>query len=184
MMYEAAFSLKQSANGILNMEDLHAIQSPTGLEPAPEILSLLTIEQIIPRLKSESKEGVIWELVSALFPGDNMQQIKSIYYTVMERENHLSGGLAHGFAIPHAHTDEVSKPLIAMGIKPEGIDFGSIDNKPSHVFFLILTPVNDANVHIRLLSNISRLSRQPQVMSELLKMADAEQIRRTILSKI
>lgn len=184
MMYEAAFSLKQSANGILNMEDLHAIQSPTGLESPSELRSLLKGKQIIPRLKAESKEGIIWELVTALHSAGKIPQVKSIYYTVMERENHLSGGLAHGFAIPHAHTDEVSEPLIAIGIKPAGIDFDSIDNKPSFLFFLILTPVNDANVHIRLLSSISRLSKQPQAMSELLRLEDAEQIRTAILNLI
>jgi mannitol/fructose-specific phosphotransferase system IIA component (Ntr-type) len=186
MVHEAAFYLKQTVSGILSMDDLHApweeLESDTHAKS--ELEQLLKVDNIIPELKFETKEGVIWELVESLFQSKRIPQIKSIYYAVMEREKFLSGGLVHGLAIPHLHTNEVTEPLVAVGIKHKGIDFSSIDKKPSYVIFLILTPESASSTHIRLLANISRLGRQPQKIMEIIKQKDPEIIRQQIISAI
>ncbi len=184
MVHEAAFYLKQTVTGILSMEALHAPMEETLDTSQTEIERLILSENIIPRLKSETKEGLVWELVEALYKNGKLPEIKSTYYSVMAREKYLSGGLFHGLAIPHAHLDNLKEPLIALGIKHEGIDFGSIDKKPSYIIFLILTPEKESSTHIRLLSYISRLGRQPQKMFEIKDLNDPSQIRKQVLDAI
>jgi mannitol/fructose-specific phosphotransferase system IIA component (Ntr-type) len=188
MMHEAAFYLKQSVSAILSMEDLHANLDEQNPEDQTLIVSemtkLLQVENIIPRLKYDTKEGIIWEMIDHLHKLGKVKDAKSMYYTVLARDKYLSSGLTHGLAIPHAHTNDVSAPLVVFGIKPRGVNFCSIDGKPSHLIFLILTPEIDAHIHIRLLANISRLSRQTQTIQALLCLTDPEQIRTETLKAI
>ncbi len=184
MVHEAAFFLKQSVTSILSMDDVFALTVENEKENEKEIDFFLPISHIIPELKAESKEGIVWELIEKLRIAGKVKQTKSIYYSVMEREKYLSAGLAYGLAIPHAHINEVSEPLVAFGIKKEGFDFGSIDKKPTYLVFLILTPEKDANIHIRILASISRLTRQPKKIAEIIAMNDETLIRNEILDAI
>ncbi len=188
MVQEATFFLKQSVTAILNMEYLHAgqdDQNPEDQMPSEsELAKLLPAEHIIPLLAYDTKEGIIWELIDHLQKLGKIKDTKSMYYTVLARDKYLSSGLTHGLAIPHAHTNDVSEPLVAFGIKPAGVNFNSIDGKPSYLIFLILTPEIDAHIHIRLLANISRLSRQAETMQKLLQLTDAGQIRAETLKAI
>jgi mannitol/fructose-specific phosphotransferase system IIA component (Ntr-type) len=184
MVHEAAFNLKQSVTGILNMDALHAPMEEFGDSIDKELEKLLSVSSIIPELKSGTKEGVVWELLDSLYKSGKVPQVKSIYYTVMAREKFLSGGLFNGLAIPHAHTNEVFEPVIAVGIKSAGIDFGSVDKKPSYIIFLVLTPEKEASTHIRLLASISRLGRQSLKITEILQLKEPEQIRTKILEAV
>jgi Kef-type K+ transport system membrane component KefB/mannitol/fructose-specific phosphotransferase system IIA component (Ntr-type) len=186
MVHEAAFYLKQSVSSILNMDVLLAPmeEAVSAKETANELEHLLKTENIIPNLKFETKEGIVWELVESLFESKRIPQIKSIYYSVMARENYLSGGLVNGLAIPHAHTDEVAEPLIALGIKKNGVNFDSIDKKPTSIIILILTPESASSIHIRLLANLSRLGRQPHKIKEIVELTDPKLIKSQILSAI
>ncbi len=183
MVHEAAFYLKQTVAGILNIEDIHAVNKTEMYDKATEdeMERLLVKEQIIPRLKAESKEGIIWEMLQRLHDIGKIKDVKKIYYTVIEREKHLSGGLTHGIAIPHAHTDDVSEPMVVIGMKHEGMDFSSIDQKPSFLIILILTPVAEASVHIRVLSRIGHLNRNVKHLSDLLVNENPTAIRNYIL---
>jgi mannitol/fructose-specific phosphotransferase system IIA component (Ntr-type) len=186
MVHEAAFYLKQSVTGILSMDSIFGPRDETITEKDSDfdLDRLIQSENIIPDFKFETKEGVVWELVEVLFNRGKIPQIKSLYYTVIAREAYMSGGLVNGLAIPHAHTDDVSEPLVAIGIKRDGVDFSSIDKKPTKIIFLILTPEKGTNTHIRLLACISRLGRQPKKIQDILELDDPVQIRRQILDAI
>lgn len=181
MVFEASFYLKQAVTGILSMDGFH--EPGAEIETVEEhnsIANTLTSADIIPSLKSETREGIVWELLQKLTDNGKLKEMKKVYYSVMEREKYLSGGLVHGLAIPHAHTDYVDKPLIAIGIKREGVDFDSIDKKPSYLVVLILTPERETNVHIKWLSQISKLGRSASTLISLVKLDTAEEIYKEI----
>jgi len=78
---------------------------------------------------------------------------------VLTREQAMSTGLQDGVAIPHARTSAVDTIRFAVGLKKEGVDFQSIDGKPSSIFVLVLSPLNAAAPHIEFVADIvTRLS--------------------------
>ena len=61
-------------------------------------------------------------------------------------------------AICHAKTAAVREPGLAAMISQDGIDFDSIDEEPAHLFFLIAAPEGGENVHLEVLSRLSRMT--------------------------
>jgi mannitol/fructose-specific phosphotransferase system IIA component (Ntr-type) len=185
MVREAAFFLKQKVNGIIHMASLHLTDEEDGLVPADELSNLIQAEYIVSDLKGETKEGIVWELLrTALNKPEQMEKLKTVYYAVMAREHFLSGGLTNGLAIPHAHTDVVGRPFVAIGIKRDGIGFGAVDERPSHLIILVLTPESEADMHIRIISRLSLLARHRNLIKHILDTEDASVIRERIIEAL
>jgi fructose-specific phosphotransferase system IIA component len=84
-----------------------------------------------------------------------------------KRENLESTGIGNGIAIPHARTDSVKDLLLAFARSPEGVDFSSIDGKPSYLIFLIASPEEKKSEYIMALAKLSRLLRKHVVRNQL-----------------
>ena len=82
-----------------------------------------------------------------------------VYDAIITRESRGSTGLEKGIAVPHAKTDAVEGITLSLGISPVGVDFDAIDGKPSHLFFLLLAPLDQSGPHIAALSEIARITR-------------------------
>ena len=75
-----------------------------------------------------------------------------IFQGLLQREETGSTGFGDCIAIPHCALDHVSDFVLGILTSPEGIDFDSIDGKPTKVFVFIIAPVSRRNDHIRILS--------------------------------
>jgi PTS system nitrogen regulatory IIA component len=62
-----------------------------------------------------------------------------------------------------------------MGVKKTGIDFDSMDGKPSKIFFLTLSPVNKPAPHVKFLSLISQAMNE-HGREQILKAKSANEI--------
>ena len=58
-----------------------------------------------------------------------------------ERELLASTAIGDGIAIPHGKLDSVGHLVGALGRSVEGIEFESIDGKPTHLVFMLVAPV-------------------------------------------
>ena len=88
---------------------------------------------------------------------------------VMERERKMSTGMQFGVAIPHGKTGGVSEMATAVGLKKDGVEFGSLDGEPSRIFIMTISPKNRTGPHIQYLSEISKLLTQESVRNKLLE---------------
>jgi PTS system nitrogen regulatory IIA component len=62
---------------------------------------------------------------------------------LLNRESLGSTAIGKGVAFPHGRTLAVRDLSIVYGRSVAGIDFDSVDKKPTHVFFLIIAPPQD-----------------------------------------
>jgi len=79
---------------------------------------------------------------------------------IIERERLCSTAIGEGVAIPHPRSaviTRVRKPMVALGICRQGLDFESIDGNPTHLIFLVSAPRND--IHLKLMARLSRILR-------------------------
>jgi nitrogen PTS system EIIA component len=132
-------------------------------------------------LVATARNEVLEELVQILDNAGSVKDPQAALDALEERERLGSTGMEKGIAIPHAQTESVDKLTIAIGIAPEGVDFDSMDGKPSKIFFLILTAPEQSHAHLEALSEIARLSasedllcaivdsRSPSAVLELLR---------------
>jgi fructose-specific phosphotransferase system IIA component len=133
-------------------------------------------ESIKTDLEGEDKEEIIQELVEALAEGTHTCGADAIYDAVMSREREGSTGLEKGIAIPHAKCDEVERLQIAIGISEKGVDFDAQDGKPSHLFFLMIAPSNEAGPHVQAIARIVKMMGIAGVRERLVKAGNAEKV--------
>jgi nitrogen PTS system EIIA component len=147
-----------------------------------KILDILDKSSILPEISSQTKEGVLRELVRALAQAEKQIHEDRMIEVLLERESLGSTGIGEGVAIPHGKSKEVKKILAAFGRSRAGMDFQSLDGKPTHFFFLLIAPENSAGMHLKALAHISRLMKDQGLRKRLMEARSGEEIQ-AILSE-
>ena len=137
---------------------------------------LLSRDNILMNLETTTKEGIITEMIDRLVASGRITNRKAALKAIMEREKKMSTGMQNGIAIPHGKTNSVPDLVTALGIKPEGMDFESMDGLPSRIFIMTLSPVNRTGPHVQFLSEISRILENPDARSRIIQAPDADSI--------
>ena len=84
---------------------------------------LLTVEQILPEMKSTERWSAIVELVELLVANKKIrpEDEESVLSALRTREETMSTGIGFGIAIPHASSDLVKTVVAAFGRSSHGI---------------------------------------------------------------
>lgn len=127
-------------------------------------------------LESTGKPAVLRELVQILKDAGKIADVERALTAVNQREQLGSTGLELGIAVPHAKTDTVKTLTLAIGVSPRGIDFTSLDGKPSRLFFLMLAPPNQSGPHIQALAEIAKLSHSRSLCDAIMNARSAEEV--------
>ena len=140
-----------------------------------KILDIINEDLIKPDLSARSKEEALTELAGLIATKEGLDEEK-IVGVLREREKLGSTGIGDGIAIPHGKLKELKKLVASFGRSKKGIDFQSIDGKPTHLFFLLMAPENTAGVHLKALARISRLLKDKKFRESLLVANNTEGI--------
>jgi PTS system nitrogen regulatory IIA component len=140
-----------------------------------KILDVLDKEAILIDLKSKDKIGILNELVE---PASRITGIdhKQMVQVLMERERLGSTGIGGGIGIPHGKLKDLDKLVLGFGLSREGVDFESMDGRPTHIFFLLITPEHSTDLHLKLLARVSRLLKKEPLKEMMMKAKSAEEI--------
>ena len=155
-----------------------------------KIVDFVRPELIVPELLAHDKAEVIKELAGHLAAHlggaktggaagvtiDRDQLAK----VLMERERLASTAIGEGVAIPHGKLDAVGKLVACVGRAREGVDFDSMDGRPTHLFFVLVAPENSTGVHLKALARISRLFKDPEFRTRLMQAKLAEDLYKVI----
>ncbi|MBM3314061.1 PTS fructose transporter subunit IIA [candidate division WOR-3 bacterium] len=145
------------------------------------ISELLPSSAIVLDLQAKEKFEAINELVRPLLATGAISDEAEFVKAIVRRENMESTGIGLGVAIPHARTRAVSNIVLAFGRSNSGVNFHSLDGKPSHLVFLIAAPEEQKTEYIMTLARLSRLLREDEVRIGLNKAGTAEEVLRVIL---
>jgi nitrogen PTS system EIIA component len=94
---------------------------------------------------------------------------------VLQREAVEPTVIAPGLALPHARLDHVDRLHVAIGICPEGIDFGGGED-PVRLIVLVITPAADPSSYLRIVASISRLLGEESTRDRLARCGDADMV--------
>lgn len=140
------------------------------------IIELLNPSLIQLELRGRTKTAVIEELLDLLINRGKIRDKTLALKDCVIRENYLSTGFENGLAVPHAKTEAVSDLLLAFGVSKDGVEFDSLDGKPAHFIFLLLSPVNESGPHIKVLAQITRQFQDATIANKILAANSAEDI--------
>ena len=141
-----------------------------------KISDLLIKDRINLDIKSTNKVDIIKELARLHEKTGVLNDYDGYVKALMAREEQSSTGIGEGIAIPHAKTKYVKKPALAMGRKPEGIDYDSLDGEPATLFFMIAAPDGANNTHIETLAKLSQLLLDDDFKEALENAATADEV--------
>jgi len=127
-------------------------------------------------LKRDTKEGIIEEMIDLMVDAGKIRDRGAALNAVLERERKMSTGMQYGVAIPHGKTSSVEDLVTAFALKKEGVDFSSLDGKPSNIFIMTLSPTTRTGPHMEYLAAISKVLSRPLVRKRLLRAESVEQV--------
>lgn len=126
-------------------------------------------------LQAPTKDLVFDELV-ALLRLDERSTLQ-ISRLLKRRETLGSTGVGRGFAIPHCRSLALNRLRLAFGLHRAGLDYEAVDNRPVHIFFMIVAPPTEvSNQYLPVLGKIAQLAQMPDVPERLRALNDPEQL--------
>ncbi len=131
-------------------------------------MDVLNINAINVDLKARDKKGILDELVAPVAQETGASHDKLVK-VLMDRERLGSTGIGGGIGIPHGKLKNLESLILGFGLSRQGVDFESMDGRPTHIYFLLLTPESSAGVHLKLLARISRLLKNDGVKERLMQ---------------
>jgi len=145
-----------------------------------KITDILNEQVIVPVLAGRTKADIIAELAGVVVRQHRDIDRERLVQALEDRERLNSTALGEGVAIPHGKLPGVKGVIAAFGRSPSGVDFSSLDGKPTHLFFLLVAPEDSAGTHLKALARISRLLKDASFRARLMEAADAGEIFRII----
>lgn len=145
-----------------------------------KITDILNPEMVLPELKGANKTDVLRELAAYLADKHSGLDAETLTAVLAERERLGSTAIGDGIAIPHGKIAGVDRIIGVFGRHRRGVDFDSLDGRPTHLFFLLVAPEDSASLHLKALARVSRLMKDPAFRERLMKAADTGEIFRLI----
>ncbi len=133
-----------------------------------KIVDFIREDLILPDLRSKAKLDLLDELAEHLATHNDGVSKDALMKVLVDRERLASTAIGEGVAIPHGKLDAVGKLIACVGRARDGVDFDSMDGRPTHLFFVLVAPENSTGVHLKALARISRLFKEPEFRARLL----------------
>ena len=118
--------------------------------------SLITTELVILDAdQGTESSAVIRALAATIAEQSRANSADGLAAAAIAREEKTPTGVPGGIAIPHARTEAVTEPSLAMARLNPPVDFGAKDG-PADLVFMIAAPEGAGKDHLKLLSKLAR----------------------------
>lgn len=127
-------------------------------------------------LHGGSKRGALAQLAALIAGQCSDIDATDLLEALVKREEASSTAIADGIAIPHAKVQHGSTVVSCFGRSRLGIDFESVDGRPTQLFFVLVSPACDPSLHVQWLAHIAGLLGNPAVRKALLDATTVEEV--------
>ena len=107
--------------------------------------------------KLSDQNDAIDQLITLHESVGNLADASEFKKAILEREAKGSTAIGNGIAVPHGKSSSVKKAGLVAITCPDGVDYKSLDGKPSNILFMIAAPENGADTHLEVLSKLMRM---------------------------
>jgi PTS system nitrogen regulatory IIA component len=145
-----------------------------------KVVDFLKPELVIGDIKATAKSDVLLEMTAQVARVEPRVNPGALRKVLEDRELLASTAIGDGIAIPHGKVDTITEMVGALGRSVGGLEFDSIDGKPTHLVFLLVAPASSTGIHLKALARLSRLFRVAQFRERLMEAPDAAAMYRVI----
>jgi CBS domain containing-hemolysin-like protein len=163
--------------GLISLEDVleeitGSIEDEFETEPQYHLSDALTPARVVLDVEADSLEEAIGQTFGRLEQADLPLPKEKIVPAVLDRERAMSTYLGNGLAVPHARLDKLEKPAVVFARSTPGIPVKGREDR-AHLLFILLTPLGNPRVQVRLLSRVAAIVGSEYV-GERLRQADSK----------
>ena len=137
-----------------------------------DLSDLLVPQAILSGLKAGSKKQLL-QIISEKAAELTGLPERDIFETVLQRERLGSTGTGNGIAIPHGKLKSIKGIMGVFARLDKPVDFEAFDDEPVDIVFLLLAPEQAGADHLKALSRIARILRDPDMVAKLRATPDA-----------
>jgi PTS system nitrogen regulatory IIA component len=130
------------------------------------LAGLLQQNAILPAMKANSKKQLLQELAAKASKITGLPE-REIFDVILQRERLGSTGVGNGIAIPHGKLAHLSSIVGIFARLDSPVDFEALDDQPVDLVFLLLAPEGAGADHLKALSRIARVLRDPDMVAKL-----------------
>ena len=163
--------------------DTNSSQADTDqeVEADQSIGSLIDDQSILLDQGIKDKDQMISSLAQALNNAGQVSDARAFEKAVHDREAESTTGIGMGIAIPHGKSDVVKTPSLAFAREKAGVDWDSLDGKPSQLIFMIAVPeASKGDAHLKILQRLSRKLMDDDFRKELLEAKDRQAVKQLL----
>jgi PTS system nitrogen regulatory IIA component len=146
-----------------------------------DLFSIIDERTCTTAIRARDKKSCLEELaflVSRALPGIEADDIRE---GLEEREEKGSTAFGDEIAIPHTRIRDIDKFVLSIAVSRKGLDFESLDRKKTRIFFTIVGPGTAQEAYLKVLAQVSRVAKNRQARSELLKARTPLALKETFL---
>lgn len=148
-----------------------------------KITELLDIDSIDLSPQVTDKEEAIYQLIDLLDQSGKLNNKELYKESVLNREKQSTTGIGDGVAIPHGQSEGVQTAGLSAMVVKEGLDFKSLDGKPTYLFFMIGAPKDSGGAHLQALAQLSTLLMDEDFRNSLIHASSKEEFLKLIDEK-
>lgn len=148
-----------------------------------KITELLDIDSIDLSPQATDKEEAIYHLIDLLDQSGKLNNKELYKESVLNREAQSTTGIGDGVAIPHGQSEGVQTAGLSAMVVKEGLDFKSLDGKPTYLFFMIGAPKDSGGTHLQALAQLSTLLMDEDFRNSLIHASSKEEFLKLIDEK-
>jgi PTS system nitrogen regulatory IIA component len=144
-----------------------------------KLSELLRSECICVHSKADDKALALCEIASLAKNSAVLKNVseEAILEAFQDRETLGSTAFGNGIAIPHCRVRDAKDFVIGLMTIPRGAEFEAEDRKKVQLMVFIIAPRQQSDLHIRLLSTISRALQDEASVQKMIAAKGAEQLR-------
>ena len=108
----------------------------------------------------------------------------AILDVLWEREQLGTTGVGQGIAIPHGKIAGLTEVHGFFARLAQPMDFGAVDEKPVDLVFMLLAPADAGADHLRALSRVAKVLRDPSFCAACRKARDANALYSLLMQEV
>ncbi len=130
------------------------------------ISDIMTDKNVFIGIKANTKRELLQELANRAAALTGLDE-RTLFDTLLERENLGSTGFGSGTAMPHGRFSGLDKVTAVFVRTASLVDFGAVDGRPVDLVWALFSPEDSGADHLTALAKISRILKDETLCAKL-----------------
>ena len=139
------------------------------------LIELFSRQATAVNVTAANKDQVIDKLVDLQFTHGNITDKEVYKKAIYAREEEFSTYVGNGIVVPHARTEAVTRPSLAVVRLAEPIQYNEDDDGPADFFYMIAAPMN-GSLHVDILARLMNLLADEDFVEKLRAAGSEEEL--------